>query len=114
MDHIFNGTFSVDRNTVEWVAEGLYSSERHDVDANTERGAHAAGDGVFSLKQDGYIKLVDLKTNTTKNLVSVSNVKDEYGNGISFTDWSLSADMHYMLVKADKQKQWRWSSHGNY
>jgi hypothetical protein len=35
-----------------------------------------AGDGVFSISQDGYIKLVDLKTNTTTNLVAAKDVKD--------------------------------------
>jgi dipeptidyl aminopeptidase len=35
-----------------------------------------AGDGVYSIGQDGYIKLVDLKTNSTKNLLAVADVKD--------------------------------------
>ena len=36
----------------------------------------AAGDGVFSIQQDGYVKLVDLKTNTTSNLVNMTEVRD--------------------------------------
>lgn len=35
-----------------------------------------AGDGVFSIEEGGYIKLVDLKTNTTSNLVRKSDVQD--------------------------------------
>ena len=35
-----------------------------------------AGDGIFSIEEDGYIKLVDLKTNTTKPLVKKDNVRD--------------------------------------
>lgn len=35
-----------------------------------------AGDGVFSLEQDGFIKLVDLNSNTTTNLVQVSDLVD--------------------------------------
>jgi len=33
-----------------------------------------AGDGVFSIEEEGYIKLVDLKTNQTKDLVRKSDV----------------------------------------
>lgn len=36
----------------------------------------AAGDGVFSVENDGDISLVDLKTNTTTVLVKRSAVKD--------------------------------------
>jgi len=38
--------------------------------------AHKAGDGVFSLEQDGFIKLVNLNSNTTTNLVQISNLVD--------------------------------------
>ena len=38
--------------------------------------AHKAGDGVFSLEKDGFIKLVDLNSNTTTNLVQISNLVD--------------------------------------
>ncbi|KAG6816533.1 hypothetical protein H0H87_005395 [Tephrocybe sp. NHM501043] len=66
MDHVFNGTFSVDHKSVNWVPE--------------------AGDGVFSIFEGGDLKLVDLKSNTTKVLVSSKDIKD----------------------------QWRWSTFGNY
>ncbi|KAJ3797465.1 dipeptidyl aminopeptidase [Lentinula aff. detonsa] len=96
MDHIFNGTFAAERSSIAWVSE--------------------AGDGVFSVStQDGYIELVDLKTNTTSNLVKKDDVKDEYGKPLQHWGvWQLSPDMRYLLVKADYKKQWRWSSFGNY
>ncbi|KAJ4474941.1 dipeptidyl aminopeptidase [Lentinula aciculospora] len=96
MDHIFNGTFTAERSSISWVPE--------------------AGDGVFSLStQAGYIKLVDLKTNTTSNLVRKDDIQDEYGIPLQhWKIWQLSPDMKYLLVKADHKKQWRWSSFGNY
>ncbi|KAF8638411.1 hypothetical protein AX17_002236 [Amanita inopinata Kibby_2008] len=94
MDHIFNGTFLPDAYRLHWVPE--------------------AGDGVFSILQDGYIKLVDLKTNSTKNLVARQDVKDENGQPLLWMKWQLSADMKYILLKAHERKQWRWSSFGNY
>ncbi|KAJ7493362.1 dipeptidyl aminopeptidase [Mycena galericulata] len=94
MDHVFNGTFSADRRGLAWVPE--------------------AGDGVFSISEDGYIKLVDLKTNTTKDLVYTFDVKNSNGLPLSWASWKLSPDMKYILVKSDHQKLWRWSSFGNY
>ncbi|KAJ3851874.1 dipeptidyl aminopeptidase [Lentinula lateritia] len=96
MDHIFNGTFAAERSFISWVPE--------------------AGDGVFSEStQDGFIKLVDLKTNTTSKLVKKDDIKDEYGKPLQhWAIWQLSPDMKYLLVKGDHQKQWRWSSFGNY
>lgn len=38
--------------------------------------AHKAGDGVFSLEKNGFIKLVNLNSNTTTNLVQISNLVD--------------------------------------
>ncbi|KAJ7460697.1 dipeptidyl aminopeptidase [Mycena latifolia] len=94
MDHVFNGTFSVDRRALAWVPE--------------------AGDGVFSTFEDGYIRLVDLKTNTTKDLVYTFDVKSPNGLPLSWANWKLSPDMKYILVKSDHRKLWRWSSFGNY
>ncbi|ETW78834.1 dipeptidyl aminopeptidase [Heterobasidion irregulare TC 32-1] len=94
MDHIFNGTFSAERASLNWVPE--------------------AGDGVFSIEQHGFITLVDLKTNTSTNLLATEDVKDEHGRRLYWSSWRLSPDMKYMLVKADTRKQWRWSSFGNY
>ncbi|KAF5341108.1 hypothetical protein D9611_005871 [Ephemerocybe angulata] len=94
MDHIFNGTFYPEQVSLHWVPE--------------------AGDGVFSASSGGFIKLVDLKTNTTKNLVNFSDIRDEHNNPLSVASWQVSPDMKYILVKADYRKQWRWSSYGNY
>ncbi|KAG6865647.1 hypothetical protein C0991_000566 [Blastosporella zonata] len=94
MDHIFNGTFTAQRKSVNWVPE--------------------AGDGVFSIFENGDLKLVDLKTNTTKVLVSSKDIKDENGNTLFWFSWDLSPDMKYILFKADYRKQWRWSTFGNY
>ena len=72
MDHIFNGTFGAQSQTLRWVPEGgLLSSLllillTHD----------SAGDGVFATTIDGHIALVDLKTNSTRNLVSMGDIKD--------------------------------------
>jgi dipeptidyl aminopeptidase len=69
---------------------------------------------VYSILAEGHIKLVDLGTNTTKNLLALADVTDEHGAPLSFASWRLSADMRHVLVKADVRKQWRHSSHGNY
>ncbi|KZT68663.1 dipeptidyl aminopeptidase [Daedalea quercina L-15889] len=94
MDHMFNGTFYPSRENILWVPE--------------------AGDGVFATERDGYLSLVDLKSNSTRSLVAFADVKDEYGRPLSHTSWKLSADMRYILVRADTVKLWRHSSHGNY
>ncbi|KAH9991150.1 dipeptidyl peptidase IV N-terminal region-domain-containing protein [Russula vinacea] len=86
MDHIFNGTFRVARTDLSWVPE--------------------AGDGVFSVEQDGFIKLVNLNSNTTTNLVQISDLVDEHGNRLAWSTWKLSPDMKYMLIKADPLKLW--------
>ncbi|KAF9814328.1 hypothetical protein IEO21_05171 [Rhodonia placenta] len=94
MDHVFNGTFSARREGILWVPE--------------------AGDGVFATQMDGHLTLVDLKSNLTKKLVDFSDLKDEHGRRLYHSSWKLSADMRYMLLKADTVKLWRHSSHGNY
>ena len=35
-----------------------------------------AGDGVYSVFQDGFIKLVSLESNTTTDLVRISDLRD--------------------------------------
>lgn len=35
-----------------------------------------AGDGVFSMEENERIVLVDLKTNTTRSLISTTDIKD--------------------------------------
>ncbi|KAI9510550.1 dipeptidyl aminopeptidase [Russula earlei] len=94
LDHIFNDTFAVARTELSWVPE--------------------AGDGVFSLEEHGFIKLVNLKSNATTNLVRISDLVNEHGNRLIWSSWKLSPDMKYMLIKADSLKQWRHSSFGNY
>ncbi|KAI0339697.1 dipeptidyl aminopeptidase [Trametopsis cervina] len=94
MDHIFNGTFSPDSNDVRWVPE--------------------AGDGVYATSEAGRIKLVDLKSNKTTELVSMTNVTDSNGFPLPWSGWELSSDMKYILVKANYRKQWRHSSFANY
>ncbi|KAJ8455895.1 hypothetical protein ONZ45_g18849 [Pleurotus djamor] len=94
MDHVFNGTFYAQSQSLRWVPE--------------------AGDGVFSIDLDGQILLVDLKTNSTRTLVDNKDVKDEHNQAIYWSSWKLSPDMKYLLVKTDHKKQWRWSSFGNY
>ena len=83
----------------------------------------AAGDGVFATTNSGYISLIDLKTNTSRNLVLVNDIKDvgyrtvsaelliDYdtagqreGHSINVDSWELSSDMKYMLIKSDYTK----------
>ncbi|KAH9832495.1 dipeptidyl aminopeptidase [Rhodofomes roseus] len=94
MDHIFNGTFYPTSENILWVPE--------------------AGDGVFATQKNDYLTLVDLKSNSTRNLVAFADLTDEYGRPLSHSSWKLSADMRYMLIKADRVKLWRHSSYGNY
>ncbi|KAG8746072.1 hypothetical protein FRC10_006175 [Ceratobasidium sp. 414] len=94
MDHVFNGTFWAQRQSLAWVSE--------------------AGDGVYSIEENGSIKLVDLNTQTNRTLVKRSDVKDEHGNSLAFNSWSLSADASHILLKTDYLKQYRHSSFGNF
>ncbi|RPD57299.1 dipeptidyl aminopeptidase [Lentinus tigrinus ALCF2SS1-7] len=94
MDHIFNGTFSAARQDIHWVPE--------------------AGDGVFAVRQGSSISLVDLKSNSTKELLTYHEIKDENGSPLNWVDWKLSSDMKYIMVQANYKKQWRHSSFGNY
>ncbi|CAE6405098.1 unnamed protein product [Rhizoctonia solani] len=94
MDHVFNGTFAAERRSLSWVRE--------------------AGDGVYSIEENGSIKLVDLSTQTNRTLVKRSDVKDEHGNLLAFNSWSLSADASHVLLKTDYVKQYRHSSFGNF
>ncbi|KAK0215844.1 dipeptidyl aminopeptidase [Armillaria nabsnona] len=94
MDHVFNGTFWAAERRLAWVGE--------------------AGDGVFSIVEEGEIRLVDLERNETRVLVRLEDVLDEDGRRLDFWDWKLSPDTEYLLFKAHHRKQWRWSSFGNY
>ncbi|KAF8677639.1 Dipeptidyl aminopeptidase [Rhizoctonia solani] len=94
MDHVFNGTFAADKRSLAWVSE--------------------AGDGIYSIEEEGSIKLVDLSTQTNRTLVKRSDVKDEHGNQLVFSSWSLSADASHVLLKTDYLKQYRHSSFGNF
>ncbi|KAL4251589.1 peptidase S9B family protein [Abortiporus biennis] len=94
MDHVFNGTFWAEKQSLRWVPE--------------------AGDGVFAVQQEQKIILVDLKTNTTKDLVNLPDLVDGRGFPLSMSSWELSSDMKFMLIETDHTKQWRHSSFGNY
>jgi dipeptidyl aminopeptidase len=80
-----------------------------------------AGDGVFSLLEGSHIKLVDLKSNNTTNLISILDVKDvsidslgkhmdlkrflqEEGRQLPIYDWKLSDDMKHVLIKGSHKK----------
>lgn len=73
IDHIFNGTFASERRSINWVPEGVFNLLRIIRLIQTR---HVAGDGVYSLFEYGDLKLVDLKTNSTKVLVSSKDIKD--------------------------------------
>ena len=75
MDHIFNGTFYSSQPDLNWVAEGminvLHKSESYVTNVHS-----VAGDGVFSQLENNEIRLVDLKSNTTRVLMSTRDVRD--------------------------------------
>jgi dipeptidyl aminopeptidase len=89
MDHVFNGTFWARRPDLNWVAEG----NAHYIVGNDNliNIVTTAGDGVFSLSEDGYIKLVDLKSNVTTNLISIENVKDVRFQNFCHVTWNVSS-----------------------
>ncbi len=100
MDHLFNGTFSTEHKSLAWVPEGrLVIYVRRSL-----FNSFVAGDGVFSIVDGNDIKLVDLKTNTTSTLVSLSDIKGESGSPLAFSNWQLSPDMEYLLLKANYKK----------
>lgn len=76
MDHIFNGTFAVDRTSISWVPEGVQKTIILVVVELTGYPFLQAGDGVYSVYEDGFIKLVNLNSNTTTNLVRLSDLQD--------------------------------------
>jgi len=80
-----------------------------------------AGDGVFSQLDGTHIKLIDLKSDDTTNLISVSDVKDvsvdclcrhmdserllqAEGRQLPIFDWKLSDDMKHVLIKGSHKK----------
>ncbi|KAM0756671.1 hypothetical protein T439DRAFT_321362 [Meredithblackwellia eburnea MCA 4105] len=94
-EHIKNGTFAVERVSLDWLAE--------------------AGDGVFSYRTDeGDIILQDVSKNTTSVLVKGANVKDEFGAQLDWWNFKVSADLKYIIFDAEWTKQWRHSSHANF
>jgi dipeptidyl aminopeptidase B len=76
LDHVFNDTFAAERTTLLWVPEGLPIPITLVLVELTGYPFMQAGDGVFSVNQDGFIKLVNLEFNTTTNLVQLSDLKD--------------------------------------
>ena len=75
LDHIANGTFRPDVQSLLWVPEGLSSiSIRVYIESNVF--CFPAGDGVFATMEDGTIELVDLKSNSTTVLVKLTDIKD--------------------------------------
>ncbi|KAM0787347.1 hypothetical protein ACM66B_003435 [Microbotryomycetes sp. NB124-2] len=95
IDHLANGTFWADRESVDWLAE--------------------AGDGVYSYRaDDGSIVLEDVKTNSTRLLVDGDKVKDPSGRKLSWIRFKVSADLKYILFDTDYTKQWRHSSLANF
>lgn len=86
MDHVFNGTFAIESETLRWVPEG-----RHILCYEVTRldGIPAAGDGVFSIDSDGSIMLVDLKTNNSRSLVANVDVKDVRLRALAVTSHSF-------------------------
>jgi dipeptidyl aminopeptidase B len=98
MNHIFNDTFAVERTGLSWVPEGVPRPIILVVVELTVCSFTQAGDGVFSRYQDGYIKLVNLNSNTSTNLVQLSDLKDvSLANDVAF----VALD-HFHIVGARK------------
>ncbi|MBW0489795.1 hypothetical protein O181_029510 [Austropuccinia psidii MF-1] len=94
LNDIFNGKFSVDRHSIDWLKE--------------------AGDGVYyEINLDGII-LFDLKTNSTQTLVTSDQLVEPNGNSIHPTSFTVSSDLRYILITSDFRKQWRYSGLSNY
>lgn len=95
LDSIMNGSFTPQLESIQWLP--------------------AAGDGVYYSKEADYsIYLTDLSKNGTSLLVKGTDILDEYSIQIMWSSFSLSSDMNYMLVQADRVKLWRHSSHANF
>lgn len=74
-----------------------------------------APDGTYSSIKGGNIVLNTVQNMTQDTiLVNSSRVVDHFGHRLNWQEWSLSADMEYVLFKTDYVKQWRHSSSGNY
>lgn len=116
MDHIFNGTFSPHLENIAWVKEGESECRAQD----SWLIILTAGDGIYSIRnEDGDILLRSAADNSTDRvLVTASDIRDPNSLGddapLPFTDWRLSADMQYLLLKTSYRKLWRHSSFGNY
>ena len=76
MDHVFNGTFHARHASLRWVPEGTYTFVFFSGMSLTR--SLIAGDGVYAEQDFGRsaIILVDLKTNTTSDLVNLADVKN--------------------------------------
>ena len=78
--------------------------------------------------EDNHIKLVDLKTNQTTVVVSLSDLTDvsdsniifnikykryaqEHGRPLGLAKWHPSPDMQYLLIKTDYRKVFFFSVH---
>ncbi|KAK4055942.1 Dipeptidyl peptidase 4 [Microbotryomycetes sp. JL221] len=95
IEHLANGTFWPQRESIDWLAE--------------------AGDGVYSYRtDDGSIVLEDVRTNSTRVLVDGDNVKDSNGRKLNWNRFKVSADLKYILFDSEYTKQWRHSSHANF
>ena len=59
-----------------------------------------------------------MDNSTDRVLVTASDIRDPNSLGdaalLPFTDWRLSPDMQYLLLKTSYRKLWRHSSFGNY
>ncbi|KAL8279638.1 hypothetical protein RQP46_007951 [Phenoliferia psychrophenolica] len=86
IEHVANGTFAVDRKSLNWMPE--------------------AGDGVYSYiaTASNSIVLEDVAKKTTR----------ANGEPLTWYGFKVSADLKYILLEVNYQKQWRHSSHSNF
>ncbi|GAA5991505.1 hypothetical protein JCM11641_001188 [Rhodosporidiobolus odoratus] len=90
LEEIKNGTWYAERVALDWVGG-------------------AAPDGTFSQRlEDGSIALTSLAENATRVLVNGDDLE------IDYDEFTISADLEYVLLSVGREKQWRHSSLSSY
>ncbi|EGG01205.1 dipeptidyl aminopeptidase IV [Melampsora larici-populina 98AG31] len=95
--------------TFQDTVSGIYNAERKSISWLRE-----AGDGVYSDITAHGIELHDLKSKTTKLLLSQSDIRTPNGKSINYKSFTVSSDLRYVMLKSDIIKQWRYSTFANY
>ena len=103
---VFNGTFRANKRSIDWLAEAgdgvyAYASPEHDI-------VLESFDNLSGLTSQASGNL------TSRVLVRGEDVKGSDGSKLGWVDWSVSADMKFMIFKTEARKGWRHSSYGQH